>query len=72
LNKKGISFKNVEITIEKIRKAIFMWEIHSLNMLERITIAKTFLLSKLWFKATFISLKTEIIKELNLMLFKYI
>ena len=49
-----------------------MWEIPSLNMLERITIVKTFLLSKLWFIATFISLKTEIIKELNLMLFKYI
>ena len=41
-------------------------------MLERITIVKTFILSKLWFITTFIKIKTEKIKEINLMLFRFI
>jgi len=71
-NKKGISSKNLEIVIEKIRKALFLWDIPSLNMLDRITIVKTFLLSKLWFTATFLFINQEKIKEINSMLFKFI
>ena len=71
-NKKGISSKNLENVIGKIRKAIFLWDIPSLNMLERITIVKTFLLSKLWFITTFIKINLQKIKEINLLVFRFI
>ena len=42
-NKRGISSKNLENVLGKIKQAIFLCDIPSLNMLERITIVKTFL-----------------------------
>ncbi|RNA13835.1 pol-like protein [Brachionus plicatilis] len=45
-NKKGISLQNYKNALEKIKKAIYIWDIPSLNMLERITICKTFILKK--------------------------
>ena len=71
-NKKGISTINIKNVFEKIRRAIHIWDIPSLNMLDRITITKTFLLSKLWFIATFVKISKEKIKELNSMIFKFI
>ncbi|CAF0936516.1 unnamed protein product [Brachionus calyciflorus] len=71
-NKKGISPKNLENVIGKINQAIYLWDIPSLNMLERITIVKTFLLSKLWFIATFITINKHKIKELHIMIFRFI
>ena len=71
-NKKGISSKNLENVKGKIRQAIFLWDIPSLNMLERITIVKTFLLSKLWFITAFKKINLQKIKEINLLLFRFI
>ncbi|CAF1135238.1 unnamed protein product, partial [Brachionus calyciflorus] len=71
-NKKGISLHNYKAVFDKIKKALFIWDLPSLNMLERTTICKTFILSKLWFLANFIYISEDKIKDLNSLIFKFI
>ena len=71
-NNNGISNNNLENIFNKIKQSIFLWNVCDLNMLERITVCKTFILSKLWFLACFVKFEDNFIKEINTLIFNYI
>ena len=47
-NKNGLDMDNLSNCIKKIENTFNLWNHINLNMLERITVLKTFALSKLW------------------------
>ena len=71
-DKTGISRENVHSCIEKIKTTLNIWQSHYLNLLEKITITKTFGLSLLWFIAKFINLTKENIKNINTEIYNFI
>ncbi len=71
-NNKGISISNVENVKNKIKQTLYLWNINNLNMLERIVVCKTFVLSKVWFLASFIEFDESFIKEINKLIYSYI
>ena len=46
----GISNTNIKNTVENIKKTIQIWSICNMNIIERMTVLKTFILSKLWYQ----------------------
>ena len=69
---KGISEKNIENIQNKIKQAFFLWHVSDLNMLERIVVCKTFVLSKLWFLACFVNFEDNFVREINSQIFNFI
>jgi hypothetical protein len=69
-DKNGVSEKKLENVITKIQTAINIWNKVKLNILERVVIFKTFLLSKVF--ANFIKFDSKIIDQINTKLFKFI
>ena len=68
-DKNGVSEKKLENVITKIQTAINIWNKVKLNILERVVICKTFLLSKIYFFANFIKFDSKIIDQINTKLF---
>ena len=64
-NKYGIDKENLEMCLKKINISLNLWKSVRLDMLERITVLRTFALSKLWYLCNFISLNEEEIKKLE-------
>ena len=62
-NKSGVARENLELCIGKIKNTINMWNSVGLNMLEKITVLRTFALSKLWYQANFYILSETDIKH---------
>ena len=58
--------------IYKIKQVIAIWNGVNLNLIERVIVCKTFLLSKLWFVCNFIILKTGEIREIKQILYNFI
>ena len=52
-NKSGVARENLELCIGKMKNTINRWNSERLNMLEKITVLRTFALSKLWYQLTF-------------------
>ena len=71
-NKYGIDKENLEMCLKKINISLNLWRSVRLDMLERITVLRTFALSKLWYLCNFISLNEDEIKKLETLCFKYI
>jgi hypothetical protein len=71
-DKNGISNENVSSCIKKIRTILNIWQSYHLNLLEKITVSRTFGLSLLWFIAKFVNLSKENIKEINSIIFNFI
>ena len=60
-DKYGVSGKNLENILTKIQTSINIWNKVKINILERIVICKTFLLSKVYFFANFVKFDSKII-----------
>ena len=71
-NKNGIDEENLENCIKKINTTFNLWNSVKLNMMERITVLKTFALSKLWYQANFVVLNESVIKKIETMAYKFI
>ena len=71
-NNNGISQNNLNIVKNKITQSMYMWNTVKLNIIERIVVCKTFLLSKLWFMLNFVVLSKDHIKEINKMIFRFV
>jgi exonuclease III len=71
-DKKGISSINLENCKKKIENTLNLWNGFRFNMIDKITVLKTFGLSKLWYLLNFISLDEQEIKNLEHFAFKYI
>ena len=71
-NKSGVARENLELCIGKIKNTINMWNSVGLNMLEKITVLRTFALSKLWYQANFYVLSETDIKNIESLAYKFI
>ena len=71
-SKKGIDKENIEMCFKKIELCLRLWKNIRLDMLERITVIRTFALSKLWYLCNFIILSENDIKKIETMIFKYV
>ena len=71
-NEKGITDKNINIVIDKIKKALFIWDGVFLNTLERIIISKTFILSKLWYVSNFVCISEQNIAKIEKTIYEFI
>ena len=68
----GIAKENYEKVKLKYENCLKIWNNVQLNMIERITVIRTFAMSKLWYLANFINFSTLEIKELEKIAFKFI
>ena len=57
---------------KKIQLCLRLWQNIRLDMLEKITVIRTFALSKLWYLCNFIVLSEEEIKKVETLIFKYV
>ena len=71
-DKQGVSKDNLDLCFKKISNTINMWNNVKLNMLEKITVLRTFALSKLWYHANFYVLNEKDIKSIEDLTFKFI
>ena len=69
---KGISNTNFIHMIDKLRASVFIWNSTNISLIERVVACKTFLLSKLWFVASFLNFTKKNIKYINSILFGFI
>ena len=70
--KYGIDKNNIKTVKVKIQNGLHLWDSISLNMIERITVVKTFCLGRLSFVASFMCVKEEDIKEIEKMFYSFI
>ena len=71
-NKKGIDKTNLENCKSKIEKTLIMWNGIRFNIIDKITVLRTFGFSKLWYLLNFICLNEKEIKDFETIAFKYI
>ena len=71
-DKQGVSKDNLDLCFKKVSNTINMWNNIKLNMLEKITVLRTFALSKLWYHANFYVLNEKDIKSIEDLTFKFI
>ena len=71
-NQKGISEENYNKAVKKLKESMFLWGSTNLNLIERVTACRTFLLSKLWFIGNFYFFNNDNIKLINSKCFKFI
>ena len=71
-NNYGIDRNNIKTVKVKIENGLKMWDNISLNMIERITVVKTFCLGRLAFVASFMYVKEDDIIEIERLFFKFI
>ena len=63
---------NYRQTLKSIKKSIHMWKWRNLSILGKIQIIKTFTIPKLMFRASVISIPSEIVKEVNSIFYNFI
>ncbi|KAL9967729.1 hypothetical protein ACROYT_G026019, partial [Oculina patagonica] len=63
---------NFRQSLKTIKKTINLWKWRGLSLLGRIQIVKTFIVPKLMFRASVISVSTELIKEANSICYNFI
>ena len=71
-NDKGITKKNINIVIDKIKRALYIWNDVYLNTLEKIIISKTFVLSKLWYVSNFMCISEKNINKIEKLVYQFI
>ena len=71
-NRNGVSKNNIIKAIENLSKSVNIWKTVKTNMLERIVICKTFILSKLWYVVNFLILEEKYIVSIERMIFMFI
>ena len=68
----GIGISNITEAINKLKITLFMWNNISLNILERITVVKTFAFSKILFVMNFCSMSKVVLKSIEKIVYGYI
>jgi len=71
-NNKGVTINNIQKVLENIKKSVAIWDGVRLNIIERVVVSKTFILSKLWYIINFITLSEENIRMIESMIHKFI
>jgi hypothetical protein len=71
-NKEGIDKINLENCKKKIENTLNLWSGLRFNMIDKVTVIRTFGLSKLWYLLNFITLEEQDIKNLERLTFNYI
>jgi hypothetical protein len=62
-DKQGISNENLRIIREKMNVSMIIWSSMKLNMIEKITVCKYFVLSKLWYLAQFREISKRSVRD---------
>ncbi len=70
-NNKGVTINNIQKVLENIKKSVAIWDGVRLNIIERVVVSKTFILSKLWYIINFITLSEENIRMIESMIHKF-
>ena len=71
-NKVGVDKQNLIKAKKKIENTLNLWNSLNFNLIDKITVIRTFGFSKLWYLLNFISLEESEIKEFETLAFKYI
>jgi hypothetical protein len=71
-NEKGIDKINLEICKKKIENTLNLWNGLRFNMIDKVTVLRTFALSKLWYLLNFITLEEQEIKNFEALSFNYL
>ena len=71
-NKEGIDKINLESCKKKIENTLNLWNGLRFNMIDKVTVIRTFGLSKLWYLLNFITLDEHEIKNIETLSFRYI
>jgi hypothetical protein len=71
-NEKGIDKINLENCKIKIENTLNLWNGLRFNMIDKVTVLRTFALSKLWYLLNFITLEEQEIKNFEALSFNYL
>ena len=71
-DKNGIAKINLENCIKKIENTFSLWNNIRFNLIDKMTVLRTFSLSKLWYLLNFITIEENDIKRLETLAFNYI
>jgi hypothetical protein len=71
-NKNGIDESNMIIAVNKLIKTLYIWNDINLDLIQRITALKTFIMSKIWFVINFINISNSKIDEINKKIFNFL
>ena len=71
-NNNGITKRNFTNLETKLAKTIDMWQSSKLNIIERVVVIKTFILSKFWFLANFTNFDKKFLKDQKSVIYKFI
>ena len=71
-NKFGVSLNNYIYAKEKLYKSLILWHNCQLDMIQRITALKTYIMSKIWFVLKFLIIEENKIKVLERDIFHFI
>jgi hypothetical protein len=71
-NEKGIDKINLENCKKKIENTLNLWNGLRFNMIDKVTVLRTFALSKLWYLLNFITLEEQEIKNFEALSFNYL
>ena len=71
-DKNGIAKINLENCIKKIENTFRLWNNIRFNLIDKITVLRTFALSKLWYLLNFVTIEENDIKKLETLAFNYI
>ena len=71
-DKTGIAKENYVRMLSKLRDTFFVWNSVDIGLIERVVACKTFLLSKVWFLATFYYFNDSDIKSINSIIFRFL
>jgi hypothetical protein len=71
-DKHGLAKMNLENCLKKIENTLNLWNNIRFNLIDKITVLRTFALSKLWYLLNFITLEEDEIRKLEKLSFNYI
>jgi hypothetical protein len=60
------------IAVNKLIKTLYIWNDINLDLIQRITALKTFIMSKIWFVINFINISNSKIDEINKKIFNFL
>jgi hypothetical protein len=71
-DKNGVAKDNLENCFKKVENTLSLWNNIRFNLIDKITVLRTFALSKLWYLLNFMNIEETDIKRLETLAFNYI
>jgi len=71
-DKNGVAKDNLENCLKKVENTLSLWNNIRFNLIDKITVLRTFALSKLWYLLNFMNIEETDIKRLETLAFNYI